>query len=232
MGVSSEINIMQTGKVKAIKVSVDVSHTYIGDLQVELETPSGKIAMLHDQEGGYQDDLQKTYNSSDIKELADLTGETVDGAWKLNVRDLVRRDIGRLNWWKIEIEYESVDKVASGEMEPNLGIPDMNNEGVSSVISIEEIGLVKDVNVNVEISHTYIGDLVLELVAPSGQKTIIHNRSGGSRNDLRISYDRSSVTALETILGQQIQGDWILHVKDLAKYDDGILEKWSIELTH
>ncbi|WP_406661384.1 M6 family metalloprotease domain-containing protein [Methanolobus sp. ZRKC3] len=232
MGVSSEINIAEIGKVKAIKVGVDISHTYIGDLQVELEAPSGKIALLHDQESGHQDDLQKTYNSDAVTELADLTNEATEGTWKLNVRDMLRRDIGRLNCWSIEIEYESVDKIASGESMPNVVIPDINGEGVNSAISIEETGLVKDINVSVEISHTYIGDLVVELLSPSGQRAIMHSRSGDGKNDLRMSYDLSSAPALETMLDQQIKGDWTLHVKDLAKYDEGVLEEWSIELTY
>jgi len=231
-GISSAISFTKTGKVKAIKVGVDITHTYIGDLQVELEAPSGKKALLHDQAGGYQDDLRETYNSDSVDVLAGLSGESVDGPWTLHIRDLARRDTGRLNWWSIEISYESVEHTVAGEATPNLAIPDMDSQGVESAITIAETGAAKDVSARVEIGHTYVGDLVVELIAPSGQTTILHNRSGGGRNDLRMSYDRSSAPALETLVCQEIHGDWVLRVKDLARHDVGTLEKWSIRFTY
>ena len=231
-GVSSAINLTQTGKVKAIKVSVDMIHTYIGDLQVELEAPSGKKALLHDKAGEYQDDLQETYKSDSKQSLADLAGESVAGPWILHIRDLARRDTGRLNWWSIEILYESVDRIAEGDASPNLAIPDNSTQGVNSAITIAETGVVMDVGISVEITHTYIGDLIVEVVSPSGQSSVLHDRSGYGGNDLRMSYDRSSTPALETLVGQEINGDWVLRVKDLARVDVGTLEKWSIRLTY
>jgi hypothetical protein len=62
-GISSAIAISQAGKVKSLKVGVDITHTYIGDLQVELQSPSGKKALLHDRAGGSRRDLQQTYSS-------------------------------------------------------------------------------------------------------------------------------------------------------------------------
>jgi len=88
------------------------------------------------------------------------------------------------------------------------------------------------VSVSVQITHTYIGDLLVELVAPSGQSATLHSRSGGSRNDLRTSYDKSSAPALGALEGEQIQGDWVLRVRDLEGLDVGTLEKWSIEVTY
>ena len=106
-GVSSEITISQIGRAKSIKVSIDIIHTYIGDLQVELEAPSGKKAMLHDKKGGYTDDIKETYFSDSLQTLADLEGESINGNWSLHIKDLALIDTGRLNWWKIEMEYES-----------------------------------------------------------------------------------------------------------------------------
>jgi M6 family metalloprotease-like protein len=106
-GVSSEINISQIGRVKSIKVSIDIIHTFIGDLQVELEAPSGKKAMLHDKKGGSTIDIKETYFSDSVQTLADLEGEFVNGNWALHIKDLALNDTGRLNWWKIEMKYEA-----------------------------------------------------------------------------------------------------------------------------
>lgn len=228
-GISSKINLMQTGRVKAIKVGVDILHTYVGDLQVELEAPSGKKAMLREPTGIPQEDLQETYSSDSTQALEDLTGESVDGDWKLHVRDTLRHDTGRLNWWNIEIEYESVDQIAEGESSPNCQIP---YGEMHDTIHISHEGLAKDVRASVEISHTFIGDLVVELIAPSGKSATLHSRTGRWKNDLRRSYDKSSTPQLEGLEGEQIQGGWELRVRDLDWKDVGTLEKWSIRVAY
>ena len=35
----------------------------------------------------------------------------------------------------------------------------------------------------------YIGDLVIELTSPLGQTVTLHDRSGGSADDLQVTYD-------------------------------------------
>jgi M6 family metalloprotease-like protein len=231
-GVSSTITINQIGQVKAIKVGVDITHTYIGDLEVELQSPSGKKAMLHNRSGGSRRDLQKTYSSNSTPALLALKGESLEGDWTLKVRDLAWRDIGRLNRWNLEIEYESLGQVVEAEVEPNLSIPDNKAEGITSKINIAKSGTLNDITVAVAIPHTYIGDLLVEIVAPSGDSVTLHNMSGGSKDDLRMSYDLTSTPALGALLGQEIQGDWLLRVKDLQRIDTGKLEKWSLRLMY
>ena len=83
----------------------------------------------------------------------------------------------------------------------------------------------------IDITHTYIGDLRVELVAPSGRQAILHNRLGGGQDNLITTYDSTSTAALATLVGQEIQGSWVLRVTDLAGRDVGKLNKWSVELT-
>ena len=83
-----------------------------------------------------------------------------------------------------------------------------------------------------QISHTYRGDLVVDVVTPSGRTVTLHNREGGSKQDLRVTYDRVSVPALATLLGEQIEGDWRLRVRDMASIDTGTLESWSLKLSY
>ncbi|NEP86291.1 MAG: M6 family metalloprotease domain-containing protein [Okeania sp. SIO2C2] len=111
LGVTSSVEIPQQGKVKKITVTIDITHTYIGDLRLELEAPFGQVAMLHNQTGGSQRDLRETYSSDD--RLSVFINELIKGTWKLHVKDLLRRDTGRLNQWKLEIEYEPTEQVIS-----------------------------------------------------------------------------------------------------------------------
>jgi hypothetical protein len=69
-----------------------------------------------------------------------------------------------------------------------------------------------------------------ELEAPTGQRAILHNRSGGSADNLRGAYDKSAAPGLETLVGEEAQGEWTLAVYDLAPRDTGKLEVWAIRL--
>ena len=106
-GVSSKINITKSGTVTAIKVSVNITHTYIGDLRVTLTSPSGKLETLHAQLGGSADNLVATYNSASPGVLAAMLGQPMKGDWVLNVSDRARQDLGRLRNWKIELKSAS-----------------------------------------------------------------------------------------------------------------------------
>lgn len=107
-GVSSVINIAKSGTVSAIKVGVNIEHTFIGDLRVTLKSPGGKIDTLHAQLGGGADNLVATYDSASPGVLAAMIGQPMKGNWVLNVSDRARRDIGRLKSWKIELTSASV----------------------------------------------------------------------------------------------------------------------------
>src|SRR5215510_9228513 len=51
-----------------------------------------------------------------------------------------------------------------------LTIPDNNARGVSSVVNVTQTGLtIQRVGVSVDITHTFVGDLVIQVIAPNGQ---------------------------------------------------------------
>jgi M6 family metalloprotease-like protein len=230
-GILSPISLSAQGELTGISVTIDITHSYIGDLQVNLNAPSGASVMLHDREGRWRDDIRTTYTHENSP-LADLEGEDVFGEWTLHVRDMAGRDVGRLNRWSIEVTFESPDETVSGEAQPDLEIPDADTTGVSSAIAIAPEGVLEEVRVHVEIAHTYIGDLYVELVAPSGQSAMLHNQTGRFADDLRVTYDHSLAPALDALVGASIQGDWTLRVRDLQQWDKGRLESWSIELRY
>ena len=66
--------------------------------------------------------------------------------------------------------------------------------------------------------------------APAGPTVRLHDKAGGSQNDLKRSYDMASLSDLQTLAGQTIKGTWTLHVRDLAPADVGVLKAWSIRI--
>lgn len=122
-------------------------------------------------------------------------------------------------------------QTVTGEASPNAAIPDNRTTGVSSAIPIATSGTVARISVSVDIQHSYIGDLHIELVAPSGRRAVLHARLGGSMDDLATTYDSSSPGVLSSMVGQSMQGDWVLLVADRAGQDVGTLRSWRVELT-
>src|SRR5215510_3443313 len=111
-GVSSAVNIAQSGTVSIIKVGVNIEHPFIGDLRVTLKAPSGRTDVLHAQLGGAADNLVTTYDSASPGVLGAMLGQPMKGNWVLNVSDRARRDVGRLKSWKIELSNSAVGVAA------------------------------------------------------------------------------------------------------------------------
>jgi subtilisin-like proprotein convertase family protein len=113
------------------------------------------------------------------------------------------------------------------EQEANLDIPDVG-ESVTGTIDVEEAGTLTDLRIRVDISHTFIGDLRVDLIAPDGTGVILHNNSGGSANDLVRTYSVSETPALRGFLGKPVQGAWRLQVRDTFRLDVGRLNRWRL----
>ncbi|MFD8616854.1 S8 family serine peptidase [Streptomyces sp. NPDC059513] len=80
----------------ALKVPVNISHTYIGDLRIDLVAPNGTVFNLKAfGSGGSADDVVTTYtvNASSV---------AANGIWKLRVADNARADTGRINSWGLQ----------------------------------------------------------------------------------------------------------------------------------
>jgi subtilisin-like proprotein convertase family protein len=228
-GVRDTINVTDSATVASIKVSVDITHTFIGDLRVTLRSPAGTTVELHNRNGGNADDLKKTFDLTTTPGLSALKGQSVQGAWTLLIQDLAAVDIGRLNSWGIEVAANG--GLIALEDAAGVNIPDNNPAGVERALTASAAGQVKDVEVSVDITHTYIGDLLVTLVSPAGTNVVLHQRAGGSADNLIKTYAAANTPGLQTLRGQQIQGTWKLKVADLDAIDVGKLNRWALKIT-
>ena len=112
-----------------------------------------------------------------------------------------------------------------------LQIPDNNSVGIAHAITITESGTVSQIRVGVQITHTYIGDLRVVLESPMGRRAVLHAQLGGSADNLVATYDSATPGELASLIGQPMQGDWVLSVADRAAQDVGVLQSWRLELT-
>lgn len=231
-GVESKIALAGTGKAKKLRVQVDLTHPWIGDLVLTLAAPSGRRAVLHNGSGGNQHDLLATYSSEDHTGLASLVGEAVAGDWTLVVQDRAAEDVGLLNKWHLEIALDQAPVTESHTAKPNVDIPDNKQAGIVSVLSFSTPGVLSRLKASVEIRHQHVGDLRVRLVSPSGRAATLHGRIGGAKRDLVETYDSAKAASpLSSLVGQSLSGNWTLLVADLASRNEGVLASWSLELT-
>ena len=345
--VSDTITVPDSGNATSVSVAVDISHTYIGDLKVDLVAPDGTLLTLHNRAGGSDDDIDQTYTPS-------FGNVSIAGDWTLKINDNYDADTGTLNSWTLTINHTStttttttvspvtgvsgsgdayyvtvsastdgtynLDLISSGHgiedaadnsltntapttgtdhtytvstavadttaptlasiersspaaqntdrqtlvykvtfsedvtgvgttdfvlspgstgggsgnsttgpeqftktRSPSLAIP--YSETVSDTITVPDSGNATSVSVAVDISHTYIGDLKVDLVAPDGTLLTLHNRAGGSDDNIDQTYTPSFGNV-------SIAGDWTLKINDNYDADTGTLNSWTLTINH
>ncbi|WP_245812070.1 proprotein convertase P-domain-containing protein [Actinophytocola xinjiangensis] len=74
----------------------------------------------------------------------------------------------------------------------------------------------------VDISHTYRGDLVIDLVAPDGTAYRLKNSSSSD------SADNVVATYTVNASSEQANGTWRLRVQDVYAADTGALNNWAL----
>jgi Zn-dependent metalloprotease/subtilisin-like proprotein convertase family protein len=197
-------------------VAVQIVHTYIGDLVVTLVAPDGSLYVLHNRTGSSTDNINQTYT-------VNLSGEAPNGTWLLRVQDAATLDTGFINSWTLDLGGGGGGGTCNGTNGTDVTIPD--NTTVESPITIAGCGRSPSTSstVAVAIVHTYIGDLVVTLVAPDGSLYVLHNRTGGTTNNINQTYTVN-------LSGEAPNGTWRLRVRDAAFLDTGYINSWTLTL--
>lgn len=96
-GASVDINVPDTFNFKSLNVSVDIEHTWRGDLKVELLKDGASVATLHDKAGGSADNLTQTYTLAPSA----VGGDAGKANWTLKVTDTAAQDVGTIKLFKL-----------------------------------------------------------------------------------------------------------------------------------
>lgn len=107
---------------------------------------------------------------------------------------------------------------------PNAPIPDGDATGVTSEITITEPGQIASVGLDLDITHTYRGDLRVTL-EHDGRTVVVVDRQGAGQDDIREAF------SLADFNGAEAAGVWRLTVVDAARYDSGTLNSWGLRIT-
>ncbi|MDE0243467.1 MAG: proprotein convertase P-domain-containing protein [Candidatus Kaiserbacteria bacterium] len=87
--------------VESVSVAVDIMHTYVSDLRVELVSPTGVSVVLFDGPAGPDNDSDDLIASWDFSNT--FRGLPASGTWRLLAGDYVVNDSGLLRSWRLTI---------------------------------------------------------------------------------------------------------------------------------
>ena len=79
--------------------------------------------------------------------------------------------------------------------------------------------------VQLDIKHTYIGDLKITLTNGAGEDIVLHANEGGSADDI------NTLVEVGDLVGVDLKGDWTLKVVDNARIDTGRVLRWGFIVT-
>lgn len=224
--VESSIAIPDSLKLTSGKVKVEIPHTYVGDLVVTLTSPSGKKVTLQDRKGGSAANLMAEFD------LAAFAGEDTRGAWKLGVEDKASRDVGRLARWSLALtgttaarppEPPPSQQPVTVEARPGLRIDDRQTV-YTQTLEVKEDFALDSLELALDLSHRRKGDVRVVLTSPSGKSVVVHDRTGGSDDDVKGRFP------LDAFKGDRSRGAWTLRIEDEVKGGFGKLNQWGLTL--
>ena len=247
-------------------VTIDISHTWDGDLSINLVSPSGASLNLSQFNGGSLNNYTNTVFvdgapsittgsapftgqfSPEGGTFADtFEGEDVNGTWSLAVCDDAGGDLGTVNSWSITFYNGTTTSNGTTGAIPDNACPVLTNFSANAT-NPGTLGTewVID-NVTLDISHTWDGDLSINLVSPSGTTLNLSQFNGGSANNYTNTvfvdgapsittgsapftgqFSPEGGTFASTFDGETVSGDWLLAVCDDAGGDLGTVNSWSI----
>eukprot|EP01095_Lingulamoeba_sp_RSL-Kostka_P016900 TRINITY_DN84_c0_g1_i1.p1 TRINITY_DN84_c0_g1~~TRINITY_DN84_c0_g1_i1.p1 ORF type:complete len:1135 (+),score=482.18 TRINITY_DN84_c0_g1_i1:299-3703(+) len=227
-------------------VTFDMPHSFVGDLEVTLQSPTGTIINLLDNQCDSTVNIFETFAdgggdicvdanpAAPLEPLSTFNGEDQQGTWTLHINDSVGGDSGEINDWFIRINGENY----RGSI-PGLPIDD--SAPTVSSIDVTDNFIIVDTFVTFDMPHSFVGDLEVTLQSPTG--TIINlldNQCDSTVNIFEtfadgggdICVDANPAAPLEplsTFAGENAFGTWELIITDNLEGDSGTLNYWQLD---
>jgi subtilisin-like proprotein convertase family protein len=209
--------------------------------------------------------------------LSAFDREDANGIWTLEIKDDAGFNVGVLNSWSVTITgsepstvtdsegnyifedlapgvYRLAEVIQSGgniNTVRSVDVPKdiQDNATVTSELRVQNVGSILDVNVGLDITHSYDSDLEVYLISPSGTRVALFTNLGlefdNFTNTILDDEAPTSITlatapftgtfrpevALRAFDGENANGVWTLEVTDSVLFDEGFLNSWSLTFT-
>lgn len=214
-GLQDRIHITRNLSIKGVSVHVTLKHPYSGDISIELTGPDGTSKTILSPSRAPGKNLSKHFNGDLMSAFA---GGKSKGEWLLKVIDSGARDSGSLEEWTLDLDLANSKK-------SEVFIDD--KEDLTSTQVCHQGGKISSMTANVNIEHSHIGDLVCKLTSPSGKSITLHNKTGGSKNNLTKTF---AAAELAEFKGETAKGKWHMEISDKLKGDAGRLVSWGLNI--
>ena len=135
-----------------------------------------------------------------------------------------------------------------------LNIPAAGTSGMMDTalldVDIAAACTITDVDVLLNLNHTFLGDLVVSVTSPEGTPSTLFTQICGGNNDIMaivdddaatpigsvcsplgfVRYTTQSGVGLDLFDGESAAGIWMLDINDLLGGDSGMLNNWSVTI--
>ena len=150
-----------------------------------------------------------------------------------------------VNSHSFSIDYEIVTTCTTYSDSPNMTITDDWGGFDETTITIPGNFDLSDINITVDVSHTYLGDLLISLLSPDGTEINLIERACSDFVNLNVVFDDSGSVLecnspvsgtfkpsepLVDLINESGNGVWTLRINDNGFEDTGTLNSWSIEI--
>jgi subtilisin-like proprotein convertase family protein len=113
----------------------------------------------------------------------------------------------------------------------------IDNRTITSTITVSDLGTLLDVDLQLDITHSFVGDLTAVLTAPNGNgdnftQTMFDDDATIAIGDGTAPFTGTfrGVDAFASLNGTSMTGDWVLSITDSQSVDQGTLNGWSLFL--
>jgi subtilisin-like proprotein convertase family protein/subtilisin family serine protease len=264
--VFSDLTVSGLGTAIAdVNVTVNLRHTNDADLDVFLVAPDGTRVELFTDVGGTGDNFTSTVLDDQaataitagtapfsgsfrpeglLSAFNGMAAATANGVWRLEATDDATGETGFIDSWSLSF--------ATGTQTFNNTTP-VNILDVATVTSTLAVSggptTITDVNVRINLTHTWDSDLNIFLISPAGTRVELSTGNGGSGdNYTNTVFDDEAGTAvtagtapftgsfrpeglLSAVDGQGANGNWVIEITDTAGGDVGVLTDWDLIVT-
>ena len=220
-GVTSNLSVVGNGNVASLSLSLNITHTFRGDLVVTLTSPGGTNFIVSNRAGGSADNIIISNQS-----ITAFNGQVAAGTWKLKVQDLAAIDVGTINSWSLTIVGNCNPVVHwSGSATPNL--PTIDNGTACTSLTVTTTGAGTDSSVaKLDISGRHDFCSILRgTLAHNGTTVTAFPTGTFPSGACNFSFTNRSVPGLSGDAG----GTWTLCIVDTDAFGDtGTLNTWVV----
>jgi subtilisin-like proprotein convertase family protein len=219
-GITSNLAVAGTGAVGSLSLSLNITHTFRGDLVVTLIAPDSTQFVVSNRAGGSADNLVITNQA-----ITTFNGHIAAGTWRLKVQDLAAQDVGTLNSWSLNVVGGCNTGVTwSGSASPNLATIDNSTACTSLTVPSTPSSDSSLAKLNISGRHDFCS-ILRGTLAHNGTTVAAFPTGTFPTGPCNFSFTNRAVSGLSG----DASGTWTFCIVDTDAFGDtGTLNTWSV----